>query len=54
MTRKATASAAMALLLLVIAFDISVAKPNPYAAPPLFAFGSGQAQTGGFCAALPD
>lgn len=54
MTRKATAAAAIAALLLLLLVDLGVSPPNPYAAPPLLALGSGAAQTGGFCAALPD
>lgn len=54
MTRRATASAAMALVLSLIVLDLGLTAPNPYAAPPLVAFGSGMAQSGGFCAALPD
>jgi uncharacterized membrane protein len=54
MTRKITAAAALALVVLVIAFDLVAAPPNPYAAPPLLAFGSNVAASGGFCAALPD
>ncbi|OYX41558.1 MAG: hypothetical protein B7Z02_15205 [Rhodobacterales bacterium 32-67-9] len=47
MTRKLTASVAMGMLLLLILFDIGQTMSNPYAAPPLLAFGSGVAQTGG-------
>jgi len=54
MTRKLTATTAMVLVALLIAFDLSVAQPDPYAQPPVFAFGSGVAPSGGFCAALPN
>lgn len=54
MTRRVTASAAMALLLALVLLDLGLTMPNPYAAPPLLAFGSGMEQSGGFCAALPD
>ncbi|WP_162685527.1 hypothetical protein [Roseovarius amoyensis] len=54
MTRRFTASVAMVLLLALIGFDMGLTQPNPYAAPPLLALGSGLAQSGGFCAALPD
>jgi hypothetical protein len=54
MTRRVTALAAMALAFGVVAMDMAASPPNPYAAPSLIAFGSGQAQSGGFCGALPD
>jgi hypothetical protein len=44
----------MILVALLIGFDLSAAQPNPYAQPPLLAFGSGVAPSGGFCAALPN
>ncbi len=54
MNRRVTALAAMALLASLILLDLRLTMPNPYAAPPLLALGSGVAQSGGFCAALPD
>lgn len=54
MTRKITAPVALALVLAVVLLDFAKAPPNPYAAPPLLAFGSGVTQEGGFCGALPD
>lgn len=53
MTRKVTASGAILAMLVLIGLDLRATPPNPYAAPPLLAFGSGVAQTGGFCGALP-
>lgn len=54
MTRRVTALTAIALALGVVALDMVASPPNPYAAPSLIAFGSGQAPSGGFCGALPD
>jgi ribosomal protein L11 methylase PrmA len=54
MTRKHTAWAALGFITLLIALDLAASQPNPYTAPPLFAFGSGTAPSGGFCAALPE
>lgn len=54
MTRTLTASVALAALLLLVALDLTGAPLNPYQAPPVFAFGSGVAAAGGFCAALPN
>ena len=35
-------------------FDIAASRPlNPFAAPPLFALGSGQSAGGAHCAAAP-
>lgn len=53
MTRRLTASLAIGLILLLIALDATRTPPNPFAAPPLLALGSGQTATGGFCGALP-
>lgn len=38
----------------LLAFDLGTTPPNPYRAPPVLAFGSGLAASGGFCGALPD
>lgn len=54
MTRKVTAGLAMLSVVAVIGLDLTRTPPNPYHAPPLFALGSGVAQAGGFCGALPD
>ncbi len=54
MTRRFTATTAIAAILLLIVLDLSAAAPNPYAAPSLMAFGSGVAPSGGFCGAVPD
>lgn len=54
MTRRVTAAAALTLVGLLIAFDLGATPPNPYAAPPLLAIGSGLVQSGGFCGALPN
>lgn len=53
MTRQLTAPAALLFLAVLLIFDASVAPPNPYKAPPLFALGSGTVASGGFCGALP-
>lgn len=53
MTRAFTASLALALLALLVIFDLATSPPNPYQAPAAFALGSGAAAAGGFCAALP-
>ena len=54
MSRRIIALAALALTLLVIALDGVTSPPNPYAAPSIFALGSGAAPTGGFCGAVPE
>ncbi|MFX0541111.1 hypothetical protein ACEWPM_005190 [Roseovarius sp. S4756] len=54
MSRRIIALAALVLVGGVIALDLGASPPNPYSAPPLIAFGSGQASSGGFCGALPD
>lgn len=53
MTRYFTASTALISLALLLLADIQFTPPNPYAAPPIIALGSGQASAGGFCGALP-
>lgn len=53
MTRYFTASIALVCLALLLLTDIQFTPPNPYAAPPVIALGSGHASTGGFCGALP-
>lgn len=53
-TRRLTGLAALALIAGVILLDSAVSEPlNPYQAPPMIAFGSGQVSTGAHCAALP-
>jgi len=54
MSRRIVAIAALGLAVIVVALDMAASPPNPYAAPSLIAFGSGQAQSGGFCGALPN
>jgi len=54
MTRRFTASLALAGMALLIGFDLTVSRPNPYQAPPIFALGSGLAAAGGFCGSLPN
>lgn len=53
MTRHITAAAAIALLGLLLAFDQTTTRLNPYKAPPLLALGSGVEASGGFCGAMP-
>ena len=53
-TRRLTAIVALASLGALIALDLGWSKPlDPYKAPPLLAFASGQAEGGAHCAALP-
>jgi len=53
-TRRLTAALALALLAGVLALDaVQGAPPDPFAAPPPFALGSGQAAGGAHCAAPP-
>ena len=54
MTRRFTATLAALGVAGLLAFDLAASPPNPYRAPPAFAFGSGLASAGGFCGALPD
>ncbi len=54
MSRRIIAIAALVLAIGVVALDLTASPPNPYSAPSLIAFGSGQASSGGFCGALPD
>lgn len=54
MTRRFTAALLALGVAGLVAFDLRTAPPNPYHAPAAFAFGSGQAASGGFCGALPD
>ncbi|MBC7139868.1 MAG: hypothetical protein H5U17_14315 [Defluviimonas sp.] len=49
-----TATIAILMVGLLIAFDRASADLNPYKAPPLLALGSGTAASGGFCGALPE
>jgi hypothetical protein len=53
-TRRLTGLAALALVAAVLLLDRAVSEPlNPFQAPPVIAFGSGQVSTGAHCAALP-
>ncbi|WP_168199136.1 hypothetical protein [Pseudorhodobacter turbinis] len=54
MTRRFTACLAISGLVALVALDVLASPPNPYRAPPMLAFGSGLAASGGFCGALPD
>ncbi len=54
MTRFSTAVIGFTLLMVLIAVDFVVFRPNPYQQPAIFALGSGAASAGGFCGALPD
>jgi hypothetical protein len=54
MTRRLTATIAMAMLIAVVAADLYITLPNPYQQPAVFALGSGAASVGGFCGALPN
>ena len=51
MTRRVTVALACAFVTALIAFDLATAEVRPYAAPRLFALGSGSAPVGGFCGA---
>ena len=53
MTRRSTATLAMALLLGLAAFDAATSELNPFQAPPIIALGSGQQPGGAHCASLP-
>ena len=53
MTRHITAVVAIVLLLVLLIFDLSTSKVNPYVAPPIVALGSEMASKGGFCGAVP-
>ncbi len=54
-TRRLTAALALALVAGVLALDrVQGAPPDPFAAPPPFALGSGLAAGGAHCAALPE
>lgn len=54
-TRRSIAMLAVAFVTAVIALDLMQSQtPNPFAAPPVLAFGSGQAAGGAHCSALPD
>jgi hypothetical protein len=54
MTRRLTGGIALALLAVLAVFDVATSEFDPYAAPPMLAFGSGQAVSGAHCAALPE
>ncbi len=54
-TRKITATLALAFLVAVLALDLAAGiRPDPFAAPPILALGSGAAASGAHCSALPD
>lgn len=54
-TRRLTATLAMALVAGVILIDLGQSAPlDPFKAPPPIALGSGLAAGGAHCAALPD
>lgn len=54
-TRRLTASLALALVGAIIALDLGQSAPlDPFKAPPAIALGSGLAAGGAHCAALPD
>lgn len=54
MTRRFTALIAVIALAGLIGWDLQASPPNPYAAPPIVAIGSGLSAAGGFCGALPN
>lgn len=54
MTRRFTAGIALILVGGLIGWDLKASPPNPYAAPPILAIGSGLSAAGGFCGALPN
>lgn len=54
MTRAFTASLSLAFIAALLVFDLTVAPPNPFQAPAMFALGSGEVASGGFCGALPN
>lgn len=54
MTRAFIAGLALILLGILIGFDLTEAKLNPYQAPSAFALGSGAVPSGGFCGAMPN
>ena len=54
MTRHLTAGLGLGFIALVVLADLAGgAELNPYRAPAAVALGSGQAASGGHCAALP-
>lgn len=54
MTRHLTAGLALAFVAAIVLADLAAgAGLNPYRAPVALALGSGQASSGGHCAALP-
>jgi hypothetical protein len=54
MTRLPIALAALTLVASVVCVDLALgARPNPFKAPPMLAFGSGAPASGGHCASLP-
>lgn len=54
MTRRITATLALAMIAGILTLDLAESEPlNPYQAPPLLALGSGMASSGAHCAAPP-
>lgn len=54
MSRRIVAGLVLSALAAGIGLDLAWSEPpNPWRAPPVLALGSGQAASGGFCAALP-
>ena len=54
LTRRLTATAALALIAAIVLTDLATSAPlDPFRAPPAIALGSGQAASGAHCAALP-
>ena len=54
MTRGITAGLTLALILILLVFDLATAELNPYLAPAPIALGSGVLSAGGFCGQLPE
>ena len=54
MTRRFTALIAVIAVAGLIGWDLQASPPNPYAAPPILAIGSGFSVEGGFCGSLPN
>lgn len=54
MTRRLIGAITFLGLIGLMAFDLAASEPlDPYAQPPLLAFGSGAAAGGAHCASLP-
>lgn len=54
LTRRVTATIAMAAMAALILADYQRVAPNPYQQPAIVAIGSGASSAGGFCGALPE